>query len=316
MKRFVLAMCVCMAVAMMVVPVQATELWDPHLRGVDEGGAAGALPPPGFYFVNDFYWINLKAFGPYWGAPTGHNNPAVKINVFVDAPILLWSTGCKFLGADYAVAIAQPFDFTNLRVQATAQPPGTFIGGVQWGTFNTIFVPAALSWKLCDWRIKAELQIAADDAMTSPGDVATLGGPYAASGNGYWSFTPLIGISYLHAGWNFSAEFLFSFNTENTVTHYQSGSQFAADYTVTYTCGKWTFGLGASQENGMENDSVFGITVPHSAVENYNMGPIIGYNFGPCSIQLIYNFPLYTNNEVGGEYAIVRLVAPLGNPFK
>ena len=57
MKKFILAMCVVVAVVMMVTPVSANELWDPHLRGVDEGLAAGALPPPGFYFINTEYFM-------------------------------------------------------------------------------------------------------------------------------------------------------------------------------------------------------------------------------------------------------------------
>ena len=57
MKKLILAMCVSMAVVMMVAPVSAMELWDPHLRGSSEGGASGALPPAGFYFVNQFYMM-------------------------------------------------------------------------------------------------------------------------------------------------------------------------------------------------------------------------------------------------------------------
>ena len=39
----------------------ATELWDPHLRGVNEGLAAGALPPQGFYFINDSYFLSYES---------------------------------------------------------------------------------------------------------------------------------------------------------------------------------------------------------------------------------------------------------------
>ena len=42
MKKLLLAMCLCMAVVMVVAPAYAEELWDYHLRGVDEGLAAGA----------------------------------------------------------------------------------------------------------------------------------------------------------------------------------------------------------------------------------------------------------------------------------
>ncbi len=40
-----------------------------------------------------------------------------KIFAFVDVPVLLWSPGCKFLGVDYAAAVAETFDYTSFRLQ-------------------------------------------------------------------------------------------------------------------------------------------------------------------------------------------------------
>ena len=111
MKKLLLTMCVCMAVVMVVAPAYAEELWDWHLRGVDEGLAAGALPPQGFYFVNDSYFA--PSFKVH--ADNGSTISTEKLAGYVDVPILLWATGLKFLCADYAVAVAQPFDYTNLR---------------------------------------------------------------------------------------------------------------------------------------------------------------------------------------------------------
>ena len=81
---------------------QALELWDPPLRAVNEGIPAGALPPPGVYGLFDSYYGNYR-----WHDSTGHTTNT-KVDVAIEIPILLWSTGVKVLGADYAVA--QPFD--------------------------------------------------------------------------------------------------------------------------------------------------------------------------------------------------------------
>lgn len=304
---------------MMVTPVFAMQLWDPHLRGVDEGLAAGALPPPGFYFINTTYFMpGLNEYDS-----TGHTDHAAKLFVFVDIPVLLWSTGCKFLGADYAVGIAQPIVYTNLQV---TDYPGVGLAGNNWGTFNTILVPYILSWKLpCDFRIKTALSIGLDDGSSTLKD-SLLGGnalkPFMApSANNYYDFIPEIGISWLHNGWNLSADFFFAFPlaADHTLAYplgYQSGNQFAADYTVTKTCGKWTFGLGAAQYNQMNNDSYGGVSIPGSCTTMYTMGPIIGYNFGPCSLMFTYNFALYSQSQFGNDWFLARLVVPLGNPFK
>lgn len=342
MKKFLLVICLAMASVMVVTPSFATEMWDPHLRGVGEGLAAGALPPPGFYFINDFYFAYYHGYGPYFGAENnGQRNAGVKVFAYVDVPVLLWTPGCKLLGADYGVALAQPFDYTHLKISS----PAGAVSGTQLGTFNTILVPYILSWKLpCDFHIKTAFEVATDDAWSSPGDrVASItkhnnfagsdatglsdrlnknnGRVYAESGNGFWSFTPTVGISWLHAGWNLSAEFFYSFNTKNTATNYQSGDEFAADYTLTYTYQKWTVGFGASQENQVQrdkfdvNDGTGYRSQPGTRAEAYTIGPILGYNFGPFSVQFAYNFPIYTNNEVGGEWFNFRLVVPLGKPF-
>jgi hypothetical protein len=314
MKKFILALFVCLAVTAFVVPVYASELWDPHLHALDEGLAAGALPPPGLYFIETI-WMTPEAevFDSQ-----GHKEGLSLGGAFVDVPALLWVPGVKFLNADYGMVIAQPFDYSSLRIKTT--PPGspvdTFMGGQQWGTFNTIIVPYILAWRLpCDFHIKTDLAVGIKDAMSSPGDAPGLGGPYAGSGNGTWMFTPSVGVSWLHAGWNASAAFFYSFQTKNTNggESYESGDEFAADYTLTYTCGKWTFGAGAAQEQQLFNDKSGGVTLPGTMNRLWSAGPILGYNFGPCSLMIMYNWDVMTKNDVGGEWFNARLIVPLGN---
>ncbi len=368
MKKFLLVMCFSMAAVMMFTPAFAMEAGPVHGSGGDEGLAAGALPPAGFYFINDFVILpTLITHGPIFdynfnGGPVPtHVGPVMngegisneKLIAVVDAPILLWVPGCKFLGADYGAAIAEPFDYTNLNVQVGGLNFGggplgntnTFVGGAQLGASNTVIVPYILSWHLpCDWRIKTAFSVVVPDATTSTGDRIRAtdavtgqafsqranpdGGIYAESGQNYWSFTPEIGISYLHAGWNFSADFFFSFSTKNSDTNYQSGDIFAADYTITYTCGKWTFGLGAYEQNQISDDSfvqpsgrpgAYGLvgdglyhSQPGTKLTAYGIGPILGYNFGPCSLMFVYNVPLDSDNLANGESILVRLVVPLG----
>ncbi len=333
MKKFIMALFVIAAAMMAVSPVFATELWDEHLRGLDEGLAAGALPPPGLYFVNDEHIAVSDHFaGTLAGgngingaflAPSGHLDTNFKLFAYVEVPVLLWVPGgCKFLCADYAMAIAQPFDYMNLRLQsATPNPPHTFIGNANWGTFNTVLVPYILSWKLpCDLHLGTGLGISLQDAMSSPG-VNSVGQntPFAGNGNGFYTFQPSLGLSWLHAGWNLGASFHYAFNLENPMTQYTSGDQIAVDYTATYTCGKWTFGFGAFEETQVTSDSGPSptgnvnriVNLPDSKANVWGGGPIVGYNFGPCSVQFIYNFPFYANNDVAGQWFDVRFVVPL-----
>jgi hypothetical protein len=312
MKKFIMVLFVVGAAMLLVAPAYATELWDFQIRGINEGLATGALPPPGLYFIDDNVMApNYHGFG---GAnPSGHVNTDTHLFAYVNVPVLLWVPGCKFLGADYAMGIAEPFDYTNLRVGNGNTGYST---GAQWGAYNTVLVPYVLSWKLpCDWHIATGLNIGLNDPTSSPATADTLGsGPFdafAPSGNGYYTFAPTLGLSWLHAGWNLSVGLNYSINTKDNGTDYTSGNMLAVNYTATYTYGKWTFGVGAGEESQLTTDSDRFGSIPDSKAEVWTAGPIIGYNFGPCSLQFIYNFPIYTNNDVGGEWFDVRFVVPL-----
>jgi hypothetical protein len=139
--------------------------------------------------------------------------------------------------------------------------------------------------------------------------------------------TPEIGISWLSHGWNVSAEFGYTFYTKDTDTNYQNGDEFWTDLTLTYTCGKWTFGVGAAYEQQIQDDKynsgntnpVVGpvgyASQPNSKYQVLSAGPIVGYNFGPCSLMFTYNWQIHTDTELGGDWFNVRLVVPLGNPY-
>lgn len=343
MKKFLLALCVCLAAVTLVTSAFAEEIWDFHLRGHTEGLALGDIPPPGFYFINEIYVApGFKLYDAQ-----SHANSNVKLFAYIDIPILLWVPGCKFLGADYAAGIEEPFDYTNLRIQtvhgsSATGKLNTFQGGSQWGAYNTVLLPGMLSWKLpYDFHVMAGFEVGLNDGSTSPGnrvrgfDPVTGqkfayryqpdGGIYAESSNDTYVFAPLAAVSWLHGPWNFTIFMEYDISTKDTDTNYQSADEFAADYTLTYTWNKWTFGIGAAQENQVGSDkfvvptSMGGDGLYHSQpgtkVSNYSMGPLLGYNFGPCSVMFMYNWALSTTNDVGGQWFNFRLVVPLGNPF-
>lgn len=299
-SRLVLA---AFAAAVAVAPASAGELWDPHLRGVDEGLAAGALPPEGVYGVLNNYWAAYDQYD-YNAKQTG-----VKLDALVEVPIVLWSTGDKVLGADYAVAFAEPFDFTNVRAASVS----ALSDNGHWGTYNTVLVPAILSWNLGnDWHAKGAFTIYADDASTSPAHPPVYGG--VGSGNGFWTFEPDLGVSWLHDGWNVSLGASYSINTTDTKTHYHTGGELAIDYTATKSVGKWILGIGAHSENQLTADSGAGAAGCAARngckVSNYGIGPLVGYSFGGLELMAEINQNLHTENDVAGTIFNLRMVAP------
>ncbi len=318
MKKLTCVALAALGVAIAAGSASAEELWDPHLRGVDEGLAAGALPPPGVYGILDNYWAGYSQYNS-----SGHKTGA-HLDALIEIPIVLWNPGIKVLGADYAMAIAQAGDYTNFK---SANNAG-LSNNAHWGTFNTILVPGILSWSLPnDLHVKTGLTIYMDDASSSPNSPPNGGG--VGAGNGYWSVEPDFGISWLHDGWNVSADMQYVYNfadssyqVKNPNTNivggysYTSGQEITGDYTVTKTIGKWTFGVGGFSLNQINNDSGQGADYAGCGKSNgckaqsYGAGPILGYQFGGISIVGEYSHNIYTENDVAGEMLNVRLVAP------
>lgn len=328
MKRFALVICfLLMGLILVATSASAKEEWFLHLTGVDEGLAPGALPPAGFFFISD------NTFAPFNRVyDTTGEGTTTKLNAVVEIPIMLWSSGWTVLGAQYAAAIAEPFAYTDLRIPAGND---TWIGGAQLGVFNTVLTPLILSWKLPDNFYVAFAQtVVFDDPQTSPADrvkYTTVSGNlaahpyqpggylYAESGNANYMFQEEVGISWLYHGWNLSADFTYAISTKDYDTNYQSAPQFCADYTLSYTCGRWTFGFGAAQRNQFSldqfdaNDGTGYHSQPGTSIAEYYAGPLIGYNFGPCSLMVVYNIPISVKNDVGGQFVNFRFIVPLGN---
>ncbi len=318
-----------MAVMMLVTPAFANEIWDFHLRGLGVGYASGTLAPPGFYFIDDNYFLPWNPYNQY-GQANNHTNVFIYLNV----PQIVWSTGWKFLGADYGMGIAEAFDYTN----TTAQLPPTYkteTGGAQFGAYNTVLIPYILAWKLpCDFYVRTDFALMVNDPSNSPGDSVasktkivtpvtklqskTNGNLYAWAGNDSWAFQPGVAISWLHEGWNLSYRFAFDAWTKDNDTDYQNANAIGQDWTITHRCGRWTFGVGATNTTELENDKFNAgtgyMSQPNTRQVTWDITPIVAYNFGPCSVTFMYYFNLYTQNELGGNWFQVRFVVPLGNP--
>jgi hypothetical protein len=294
-----------LSLAFMVAPAHATELWDPQLRGVDEGMLSAANPPPGVYGILNSYFMYYTKYDNN-GHPTN-----LKMNGVIEAPVVVWSTGVQVLGADYAVFVAQPFDYVNVKM---ADVPA-LSNNAHLGNYNSVISPAQLSWALPGgFFAKAGVSVYLDDGSSSPAHPPA--GHGAGSANSYMTIQPDAAFSWLHDGWNLSVEAHYDHNLKDSATNYTSGQEISLDYTITKTFGKWTVGMGFYQQNQINSDSGAGAIAagcPRQGgckVEDYGGGPLVGYDFGGLSAMLTFNHNFYTRNEVAGDFYNVRFVKP------
>ena len=285
----------------------AAENWSPHLPGVEQGMAVGALPPPGTYFMN------TTLLAPYSGFDKNGDRNGLVADVFVDVPALLWNPGIKVLGADYAAAIAQPFTKVKTAINDSTATD-------TWGLFSTIVSPGMLSWSLPNnFHVKTGVAVylptGKDQRQQSTSD-----GTYAGVANsiGYWAVEPSLSISWLHDGWNIGASINYDYNFKNTNTGYTSGDMIVVDYTLTKTIDAWTVGLGGYSVNQIQDDKSTLANIQQdidakdgNRQSKYGVGPLVGYDFGPFALTGVYNHTVGSSkNTVNGDSFWTRLSFP------
>ncbi|MDR3439962.1 transporter [Telmatospirillum sp.] len=284
----------------------AAENWTTRLPGVTEGLSSGALPPAGLYFVNETLYTPTHLYSP------GSKDTAVRLDAFVDVPIIEWAPGLKVLGADYAVLLAQPFTNITTTTGGTISNGNNIGSGFGW--YDTLVVPGVLSWSLPnDFHVATQLGLWLPDGSKDTRMAVK-------NSNRYWAVEPGVGVSWLHDGWSANLLLTYDVNFEKsadnpTLKDYRSGDQFIAEYSVTKTIGKWTFGVGGYALQQVEKDEATAFNgvkskVANSEASKYALGPIVGYNFGPVIVQAYYHENLKTENYVGGNEFWTRVLVP------
>jgi hypothetical protein len=104
-------------------------------------------------------------------------------------------------------------------------------------------IPAMLAWKSGSWQFDALLTVYAPTGDYEMGRLAN-------TGMNYWTFEPTIGINYNKekSGFNLAVHTGLTLNTENSDTHYESGSVLHTEASITQLLpfGKGYLGIGAN----------------------------------------------------------------------
>ncbi|MFI4919915.1 MAG: transporter [Legionellales bacterium] len=298
--------CVAAITAVFAGHASAEELWVPHVVGSDGGLATGALPPPGFYFINTTLYAPLVVMDSK-GSQTG-----IKATVLLEIPSLLWAAPFKVLGAQYAAGIAQPLDDITLK------PEGGSYNNINGSNpFATVLIPYVLSWNLPqNYHVATQLNVLIPDGTWKNPTKTPAGN---VTGFGFVAFEPSVAVSWLKDGWNLSFKTYVDLNTKDQHMDYTSGNVIGTEGTIAKTFGKWTFGVNTFTQNQFTDDKgsdVAAVNGPQAAkdghrMQNYGLGPTVGYNFGPVILDMAWDHSIRTVNQVGGNFFYTRIVVPL-----
>ena len=268
----------------------AKEGADQYPNGA-EGFLAGALPPPGTYFINyaGYYAGDLKN-------SSGDTVDGVDVSAWFTAPRIIHVTNHTFLGAQYGFAGLVPLVYQNIRT------PG---GGNQvTGVGDVSVTPVLLGWHWPEFHVIGGLDIFVPTGEYDKDN------PLRSIGANYWTFEPVVAFTYLNkAGWEASAKLMFDFHTENKHTNYTSGNEFHMDYTVGKHVGNWAFGLGGYYVKQVQDDEVNGVSIDGSKGEVFAIGPQVKYSHKNMTFIGKWHHETDAKNRFEGDKAWFKFIA-------
>jgi hypothetical protein len=264
----------------------AKEGGDQYPQGA-EGFMAGALPPPGFYFLGygvDYRGDLVDNDGDKVTSPAGES---VSIRANAVAGRLLYMSDFQVLGGNWGAHMVIPIFDVRVEAGSTSQH--------KTGLGDITFDPFVLAWHWKDFHLATGLDITAPSGRYKAGDLANIGA-------NYWSFEPLVTFTYLNEdGWEGSAKLMYNVKTENTATDYQSGDEFHMDYTLAKHFDDWSVGLGGYFVHQIQRDEQNGVEVSDSIRKTFAIGPQVKYDYQNMSFIAKWQNEVYSRNTFDGN---------------
>lgn len=280
--------------------VQAKEGGDQYPNGA-ENWFAGAVPPPGNYFIN--YAGNWSAtLRDGSGNKITPGGKEIKLNATFDALRFVQVTNTTLFGASYGWAAILPI--VDLSINAAGNKAG------RTGIGDATITPIILGWHSPEWHYAFGL-----DVNLPTGKYDLNDHPGKNIGANYYSLEPVFGVSYLgNNGWEVSTKFMYNWKTRNNDTDYRSGSEVHMDYLVGKRIGPWSVGVSGYYLKQVTDDKQGGIQVGADGNRGqvFAIGPSVKYETVSHS-NLVFQWQreLNAENRFQGHKLWFKLIMPI-----
>lgn len=286
--------------------LQAKEGGDQYPNGA-ETWMAGAVPPPGNYFIN-----YTGHYGGKLRDGSGKRVKGAKVSAWFTAQRYIKVTNTKILGGDYTWHVIVPTVHQNLRLGGSSKSRNA-LGDIT-------ISPLVLAWhrENLHWLVGLDVNLptGAYDSKDARRSV----------GANYWSFEPLAAVTWLSDdGWEASGKFMYNFKTKNKDFRldrddrkrgYKSGQEFHMDYLLGKRFGQWGAGISGYYLKQTTDDKVSGKTIDgtpgwgkgrRGQVLSY--GPTVSYTTtGGTMISAQWNHETKVRNRFGGDKLMLKFV--------
>lgn len=180
-----------------------------YTNGSEDFGV-GNLPPEGLHYIHYANYYNAKTFRDDEGNKIDEAPDAL---TFANTSRLLWISPYKILGGTYAAHVFVPIVYTENDFGSTStfgRTP-TPSSDDKFGLGNIIVSPFIVGWhgenvhaflNLVDVFMPTRTEYDNDDTVNL--------------GNDFWTFEPVLGVSYYPGDFELSAKFMYDFSTKDT----------------------------------------------------------------------------------------------------
>jgi hypothetical protein len=270
---------------------------------------------PGWVFANYYLNYNNGNFGGGKELPLGGILAAdATANYSAEVPVVMYAYPLDFLGGTLGSGVAIPYQWVTVKASAIFNndqtPKSTVKSQSTSGLGDIQLIPVMAGWTNGDFKFDAMMNIWAPTGDYTKGDLAN-------TGLGYWTFTPMVAVSWLSTKIGTEAS-LFTgvdFNTKNTEADYQSGNIFHVDATVAQHLplfgGIAGAGATAFWLRQISNDSGSGARLGGFMANSYGIGPTISYIYPVGKSMLIFDgswLPqTHTDNTTQGNFFWAKL---------
>ncbi len=265
--------------------VNATEFGGGAYPNGAEDFWCGAVPPPGYHFINYFQYYSADEFKDGDGDDL---IPGFDLKATANVFRFIYITKQQIFGGFWGVHMFIPVANVDVTFPFDDQD--------RTGLGDIIIDPFILSWHSKNWHFATGLDIYIPTGRYDKYDLANIG-------RNYWTFEPIFAFTYQSdSGFEVSSKFMYDFNTENNDTDYLSGQEFHFDYTLGYKIDNWRLGLGGYYYKQITNDELDG----HKYLDGFKgqaiaLGPQVKYEYKNMSFTLKYQIETEVENKPEGQ---------------
>ena len=237
-------------------------------------GAGGdiflAVPPePGLQAANTF-WYQTGSTGV--ALLEGLIVLGVDLDHFLNIASLAYTFEKPVFGGRYTLGVAIPFGYADLDGKLTG-PLGRRFGfsDESFDLSDIAFIPLQMNWSSGQWSFKLSESI-----IAPTGGYDSSGNDLANLGRNYWSFDTEGAVTWFNpdSGTEVSVAACVMFNTENSDTNYETGTEFHVDFVANqFLSPTFALGLRGYYYYQLLGDSGSGATLGDFKSESFALGP-------------------------------------------